>query len=476
MDKANRRAEPRPSAGSEAPSAVSSASTVPATAPLVSEALPVLGHLPAFVKDPVAVLSRGYAEHARAFRLSLAGRPAVVLLDPEHCKDILTRPEGMLSIAASYPFLRAMFSDDFYLLTHEAEYQRQRELYLPVFRSRALQAYVGVMEEQTQALIRRMGNQGEVELVRLCAELNLKIAARSFFGEELGAQFGELLDVFQEFSGNVSFLLPPWVRPAHTARSRAARRRLNTMIRKCLDHRRARPSSEPDFLQSLSESRYPDGRRVQDGVAVQQALGLVWAGQETTSGQLAWAVADLLTHPEHHPALLGEQEEHLPPGEPLTVESLHHLTYTQHLLYESERLHPLAFLIARKALRSQRVGPYAIPRGTMVMTSPYLVHRLPEYFPAPQAFRPWRYAEDPGAEHRLLGFGAGLHRCLGQRFARLEAKVVLTLLLRHYDMELLDSPTPTGGLFPRGLRAPCRVRYRLRVAAAHGGGESTTLR
>ncbi|GAB2617596.1 lanosterol 14-alpha demethylase [Streptomyces capparidis] len=459
----------QPAGDGHAPAATATAEADPpgtADVPMVSGGVPGLGHLPAFVSDPTTVLRSGYTEHGRSFRLNLAGRPAVVVLEPQHWKQMLTQPEATLSIAASYPFLRAMFSEDFYLLTHEAEYQRQRELYLPAFRGKQLQQYVGVMERKTQELIGELGDRGEAELVHLTAALNLKVSAHSFLGEEFGARFGELLEDFQAFSGNVSFLLPTWLRPAQTSRSRAARRKLNRVVHECLVERRARPRPEPDFMQSLSTSRYADGSPVPDEVLVQQALGLVWAGQETTSGQLAWALVDVMTHPEHQAAILAEQAEQLADAEGLTVERLDRLKVLRSVLYESERLRPLAFLLARKAMRPLNLGPHAIARGTMVMTSPYLVHRMAEDFPDPHAFRPERFRENPQSENRLLGFGAGLHRCLGQRFARLETQVVVTMLLRHYTLELLDAPTPTGGLFPRGLKGPCRFRYRRRTAEA----------
>ncbi|MGW0532466.1 cytochrome P450 [Streptomyces sp. NPDC003032] len=439
--------------------------------PLTSGGLPVVGHLPAFVKDPVAVLRRGYTEHGRSFRLNLVGASMVVLLRPEHRKEILLRPESTLSISAAYPFLNSMFGSAFYFMAEDAEYQRQRDLFVPSFRSGALRTYLGVMERQAQRLIARLGDEGEVELVRMCDEFSLRTNASCFFGEEFAPLFTDALELFETFSGNVSFLLPVGLRPLRTRRSRAARRRLHTLVLHSLAGRRARPLTEPDFLQSLVNSRYRDGSPVPDSALVHQALGLLWASQETTAGQLAWALTDVLAHPEYDAALLAEQRAHLGTraDAPLTLKGLNGLTHLDHMLYESERLHPLATLIPRKARQDLSIGGHWIRRGDMVLTSPYLTHRLPEEFPNPEAFRPERYTEDPMASQRLMGFGAGIHRCLGQRFARLETKVLLTQLLRRYTMELLDPATPITGLSPRRLNAPCRARYRLRSTDSNAG-------
>ncbi|MGV9880193.1 cytochrome P450 [Streptomyces sp. NPDC003006] len=439
--------------------------------PLTSGGLPVVGHLPAFVKDPVDVLRRGYTEHGRSFRLSLVGTSMVVLLRQEDRKELLLAPETTLSIRAAYPFLNSMFSDTFYFMAEDEEYQRQRVLFMPSFRSGALQRYLGVMERQARQLIARLGDEGEVELVRMCDEFSLGINAACFFGEEFAPLFTDTPELFKTFSGNISFLLPVGLRPLRARRSNAARRRLHTLVLHCLAQRRARPLPEPDLLQSLANSRYDDGTPVPDSALVHQALGLLWASQETTAGQLSWALTDVLSHPDHHDALLAEQRTHLDAREeaPLVLKDLHGLTHLDHMLYESERLHPLAILIPRKARQDLSVGGHRIRRGDMVLTSPYLTHRLPEEFPNPEAFRPERYTEDPTASQRLMGFGAGIHRCLGQRFARLETKVLLTLLLRRYSMELLDPATPITGLSPRRLNAPCRARYRLRSTDSKAG-------
>ncbi len=63
----------------------------------------------------------------------------------------------------------------------------------------------------------------------------------------------------------------------------------------------------------------------------------------------------------------------------------------------------------------------------------------------------------------LIGFGAGVHRCLGVHFAYLEMTVVLTQILRRYDLQLVDpDPQPVPGIKTKWPQTPCRVRYRAR--------------
>ena len=64
--------------------------TMPRTPPLVSGALPLLGHAPAFLRDQLRLLERGYAQHGEVFRLRLGRRPAVFLLGPERASSTPT--------------------------------------------------------------------------------------------------------------------------------------------------------------------------------------------------------------------------------------------------------------------------------------------------------------------------------------------------------------------------------------------------
>jgi sterol 14-demethylase len=102
----------------------------------------------------------------------------------------------------------------------------------------------------------------------------------------------------------------------------------------------------------------------------------------------------------------------------------------------------------------------------MLILSTELTHRSQDAFGDPDSYRPARYLEDPRARSLLVGFGGGVHRCLGMHFAYLEMAVVATMLLRHFDLELIDpAPQPVPGQATKWPASPCRVRYRRKVLA-----------
>jgi sterol 14-demethylase len=121
-------------------------------------------------------------------------------------------------------------------------------------------------------------------------------------------------------------------------------------------------------------------------------------------------------------------------------------------------------MLSRTATQSLDYQGHHIPRGTMVIISPAVTHRLPRAFAEPDRYRPDRFLDDPRAMRDLVGFGGGNHRCLGVHFAYLEMAVVLTRMLQWFDFELqVTDPQPVAGAKTKWPASPCLVRYRRRV-------------
>jgi sterol 14-demethylase len=440
---------------------------VDALVPQASGALPILGHALAFYRDPVGLMERGHREHGLVFGMRLARRRAVVLLGPAHERFFFANTDRLLSIREGMPFFARMFDPDFFSLASAEEYHRQRDLVLPRFRGGQLEAYLPVMDAEIAALVDRLGDRGEFDLVPTLGRLVMRIAGHAFLGPDLGTQLRDgFFAQFRRFAEGIDPVAPDWLPLPRLVRSRRARDSLRATLGGIIEQRRRHPADPPDFLQLLSEARYPDGRRPPDLVLINLVLLLIWAGHETTSGHVSWAVIDLLRHPEELHRVREEQRAVLPDGQPLTLRHIGRLHHLDRVLHESERLHPVAFMQARAAIRPFTLDGYHIPAGTLVILAPSVSHRLPEVFPDPQAYRPGRYLQDPQAMKRLAGFGGGPHRCLGVHFAYLEMALIVTRLLQRYDLRLLDpDPQPLPGLTTKWPRSPCPVRYQTLAAA-----------
>ncbi len=210
-----------------------------------------------------------------------------------------------------------------------------------------------------------------------------------------------------------------------------------------------------------------------DLVRINLILMIIWAGHETTTGHVSWALIDLLRHPRDLDRVRAEQREVLGGAAPAGIREINELRLLDRAVHETERLHPVAFILARIADQSFEVDGYRVSEGSMILVSPAVAHRLPGPYPQPDEYRPDRFLHDPRGMRDLIGFGGGVHRCLGVHFAYLEMKVILTLLLQRYQLELIDpDPQPIPGQKTKWPQSPCRVRYQAQRPAPRAASSS----
>ena len=442
---------------------------IQATLPPVEGGAPVIGHLAQFFRDPIAVLRQGYTSKGRLFSFRLMGRRMNVMLGPEHNRFFFEETDKLLSIRESMPFFLKMFSPDFYSFAEMEEYLRQRSIIMPRFKAASMKQYVAIMAEEALNLVKRLGDEGEFDMIPTLGPVVMDIAAHSFMGREFHQKLGhEFFDLFRDFSAGMEFVLPLWLPTSKQIRSQRAKRKLHAILQGWIDKRRAAPLEPPDFFQDIIGTTYPDGARVPDETIRHLILLLVWAGHETTAGQVSWALADLLQNPGYESTVRSELSEVLggSDGANLGWEQTLAMSKLDLALRETERLHPVAYILSRKANADIEREGYRIRKGEFVLLAPSITHRMTETFVDPDAYNPERFNPDnPDARiesNSLVGFGGGMHRCAGVNFARLEMKVVLAILLQHYDMELIDEVRPIAGAGTYWPAQPCRVRYRAR--------------
>jgi cytochrome P450 len=183
------------------------------------------------------------------------------------------------------------------------------------------------------------------------------------------------------------------------------------------------------------------------------------AGHETTALALSWTLALLATHPEVDAALRDELDAVLG-DRPPTVGDLPKLRYTEMVVMEGMRLYPPAYAFGREALADCDIGGYRIPAKATVFIAPWVMHRDPRWFDRPLTFDPPRWTADAAKQlprFAYFPFGGGPRICIGNRFAMMEAVLLLASIARRFRMRLDPScrlvPFPSITLRPaHGVR------------------------
>ena len=136
------------------------------------------------------------------------------------------------------------------------------------------------------------------------------------------------------------------------------------------------------------------------------------AGHETTATALAWGLERLA----RSPAALDRLEAELDAGED---------AYLDATACEILRVRPVVPFALRELTEPMRIGGFDLPAGVRAAPCGWLLHRRPDLYPDPDAFRPERFLEAPPGTYTWIPFGGGTRRCLGASFSMFEMKHVL---------------------------------------------------
>jgi cytochrome P450 len=355
-------------------------------------------------------------------------------------------------------------------------HKQQRRLMLPAFHKKRVESY----RDDMAALIGqtldqwRSGEQRDmaVEMQRL----TMSIATRTLFGLDVAPNadlIGGLIQRVMTLITAPSVYLLPYNRPGTPYRHLCqAAERLESAIRTMIAEKRARNSNHNDVLTTLLHARDEDGTGMTDIELVAQAYTLFVAGHETSSNALTWTLFLLSQHPQILADLRDELASVLH-GDPPTVEQLAQLPLLERIVKESMRVLPPASYGSRINTAPVKLGPYVVPKNSIILFSHYLTHHMPELYPEPERFLPQRWEQITPSLYEYLPFGAGPRMCIGATFAMMEIKLVLATLLQRYglmlaphariDRSLKITLAPKHGLpmilVPRDRRVP-RVSAR----------------
>ena len=190
------------------------------------------------------------------------------------------------------------------------------------------------------------------------------------------------------------------------------------------------------------------------------------AARQTTSNALTWTWYLLSQFPAIAQQLQAELDAVLGDRLPALAD-LPQLPYTLQVLKEAMRLYPPVWILnTREPLTETTIGDYTIPKGTQIFISQYIMHRRPQYFPAPERFDPTRWTPEFEAglpRYAYMPFGGGPRICIGNSFAMMEAQLLLATLARRFAFTLMpDQVVEPNPLVTLGAKYGMRMRVAVR--------------
>ena len=340
------------------------------------------------------------------------------------------------------------------LLTAEGDrHAARRRAIQPVFGRQRLEGCASVIVERARETCDAWQPGQVVDITRCMGALTFGVLGEVIVGAPVDAHFDEV----RQIADAATATMDPLVSLVAPLRSIGqARARLRRVAETLLEH--GSRAQEGSLLALLREHDPEPASRDQ---RVDDLITLLLAGHDTLTNALTWTWLLLASHPDVE-ARLHAELSHVLRGRAATIAELPALVYTKAVLAEALRLYPPAWILARHAVESQTFDEGEVPRGTLVLMSPYLLHRDVRWFDRPEAFEPDRWL---GSQERpktaFIPFGAGARSCIGESFAWLEGVLILATIARRWQLRR------TGPAPELDLRITLRPRGNVFLRACH---------
>ena len=406
--------------------------------PPSARGLPVLGHTVELMRDQLGLHDSLVAEYGDLVRLKTLGVGEYCLLaHPEYVEQALVSNSDAFTKTEDFTIA---FGQSIGATTGE-QWQRQRDAMEEFFYPQRIRSYADDMARITQRGVDRWRDGQQLSIHDEMDRIALENFFGTIFGHELDPDGDDRLhraasDLNLWFKPT-SYALPKWVpTPAHRRFHRAVAT-LEAEGEKLLAERKRQDTGD-DLLSTLVRLRADGAAELSDQEIVDQVTGLVFAGYETTSLTLSYALYLLGTHDTVRDQFHAELDRVLD-GEPPTLADIGELTLTEQIIHETMRRYPPVFMLPRITTRPVELGDYRLPEGMRTHISIWSLHRDERFWVRPDEWRPARWSDTSPAEKgcAFIPFGAGPRACLARRFALLEATIVLATVGQQYRVEPL---------------------------------------
>ncbi|MGW2636943.1 cytochrome P450 [Streptomyces sp. NPDC001348] len=415
--------------------------------------LPLAGHALHLARRPLEYLS-SLPALGDLVELRLGTRLTYLPCHPELVQDVLLNARVYDTGGPVKEKARPILGNG--LITSDwADHRRQRRMVQPAFHPTRIATYAEVMHEECAAHVDAWRPGRPVDVGDAMQALTTRVTARALFATEMAphsvAEVQRSLPVMVRGAFRRALDPTSLIARLPLAANRefdAALDRLHTLIDGIIGDYRRSGEDRGDLLSALLAARDEDnGGALTDREVHDQVMTLLLAGVETTASALTWAWHLLAAHPEAEARLHAEVDEVLG-GRTPTYADVPRLAHTQRIFTETLRLYPPAWMYTRMTTQPTELAGHPLPAGTDILISPYVIHRIPEFFPRPDSFDPDRWLPERAKDvtrGSYLPFGAGSRKCIGDVFGMTEATLALAALASRWRLR----PVPGTTVSPR---------------------------
>jgi cytochrome P450 len=425
------------------------------------------------VRDPLGYLTDLEARFGNIVALR-EGRTYAVF-HPDYVKHVLQDNHANYEKGQKYRAALSPLMGNGLFTSEGAFWRRQRRIAQGAFQRAQLPASADAILACVADLVpewqQKASRSEPVALREEITTLTLRAALRMLFHVDAKDEMPSLVEavfgVNEELKPERVFLpvrLPTWVPTPSRRRFARSLATIDDFVARVIARRQAADDPGSDLVGLLIGARDPEtGERMSDLQLRDEIVTMLNAGHDTVTDAIVWTLVLLALNPQAQERARDEVLR-VAGAEWPDVTSLNAMEYLGRVFRETLRLHPPAWGFLRTAIHPDVIDGYTIPAGSLILISPYVVHRSPRFWDRPLVFDPDRFLPEAAAgrpKFAYFPFGSGPRMCIGSNLASMEAPLIVASLLQRFAFELPPGktvePRPSISLRPRG-RVPMRLR------------------
>lgn len=396
----------------------------------------------------------------------LFGRQIVVVNSPEAVKYVMVTAHD--NFERKSPQMRRalerLLGDGLFISDGET-WKRRRPLVAEIVHSSRLPTFAQTMEQCIAEFSEgwsQLSADEPINLLSAMAELTASIIARSVFGNRLGAAAAkDVVDGFSRYqqwidSFNLAYFLglDEGLPILKTPRLSLAIKKVHRVIEKVIEDHLAGKGDAASMVDMLVKHQARNPEAALDILALRnEAATIFMAGHETTATALTWAFYLLANAPWVESKLIEEIKSVCGDRTP-SFGDVPQLNWCRAVVEETLRLYPPVPFLARQAKAKDKIADIEVEPASLIIVSPWLLHRSPQLWDRPHEFVPERFfgPSRPG-KYVYLPFSVGPRVCVGQAFGMTEAILCVASLAGRFNIR----PIPGTKVEP-----VCRLSLRPR--------------
>ena len=410
--------------------------------------VPMLGWLPLllrFASDPLTSLEKMRDQYGDIFKWGIRNYPVVMIFHPDHNRQILRDPSTFYSY--NLDLLPIAFPKDSSIsrattgmpLMNGPRHTDHRSALLPYFHKKFITRYNDSCIEVTERKIAGWQPGMEVNLRAEMEQLAMWLATEPVLGldpQTEGDDIGQQLERTMKLVMNPFVLMLPYNIPGipfHSLMKNADE--MERIVRSVIARKKEAGLTGHDILSIMIQMHEEDPERLSESELIGHTTTMFRGGYNPSGMALYWTIFLLSQHPEKLKKVVEELDQ-LVKGDIPTQQEVENMPYLEGALKEAMRLFPAGTWTGRLAMQDFTLDSHRFSKGTWVLMSPYITHRIPEVFPEPYRFRPERWLSIHPSAYEFMPFSAGPRYCIGTSLAMMQLKIALTILFKRFRFVL----------------------------------------